>query len=62
MKPTKDQVSKVIEVFYRLSEFEASHRLIRSWGIFDEERDKLPIPDVMEVMIWLKTEFDITPK
>lgn len=59
MKPTKEQVAKFIDVFRRLSEFEATHRLIRSWGLFDEERDKLPIPDVMEVMTWLRTEFDI---
>lgn len=62
MKPTKAQVEKFIAVFYSLSEFEATHRLIRSWGLFNEESDKLPIPDVMEVMSWLKQEYGLENK
>jgi len=62
MKPTKEQVAKFIDVFHKLSEFEATHRLIRSWGLFNEDTDKLPIPDVMKVMNWLKKEFDLEVK
>ena len=49
--PDKKEISRFIEVFNQLSEFEGSNRMVRGWGSFDEK--DLPIPEVVKVIRWL---------
>jgi len=52
MSPSPDKIKKFVEVVRALSVFEAEHRNLRGWGLFDEN-DTLPIPEVVEVLTWL---------
>lgn len=62
MKPTKEQVQKFIDDYYRLSDFERNHRTDRGWGLYTEGKDVLPVPEIVTVMAWLKEEFEKGPK
>ena len=53
-QPTKEQITKFLEIYGRLDVFEGQHRLTRSWGAFtQEEIDQFPLPDVIAVVGWL---------
>ena len=47
------KIKKFVEVIRALSVFEAEHRNIRGWGLFDETAI-LPTPEVVEVLAWLE--------
>ena len=55
--PTKNEIKKFIEVVNALSEFEAQHRMLRNWGIWDEK--DLPFPECVKVTNWLKSLIDV---
>jgi hypothetical protein len=57
-RPTSDEVKKTLGVYNLLSRFEANHRQIHSWGVFTEQ-DVLPIPEILKVEAWLRSEFNI---
>ena len=52
--PSVDEFKVFLDVFSRLIEFEKSHRLRCGWGCFDENSEKLPIPEVVKVQSWLQ--------
>ena len=58
--PTKEEFDKFITVIERLSSFEAEHRCIRGWGMLNEA--DLPIPEVVNVVRWLKSSQDLKDK
>ena len=58
--PTKQQLSMFIDTFLKLSRFEAEHRSLRGWGIYNEDLEQLPIPEVMVVLNWLHQIKEIT--
>lgn len=58
--PTKEEFEKFITVIERLSSFEAEHRYIRGWGMLNEA--ELPIPEVVNVVTWLKSSQDLKDK
>jgi len=51
-KPTKEEITKFIDVFEDLCAFEGQQRFIRGYGAF-EEKD-LPFPEVVKTLEWLK--------
>ena len=51
---TNTDIQKFLSVFVRLSTFEREHRLRCGWGVFNEDVDTLPIPEVMKVQKWLE--------
>lgn len=53
--PSKDDITRFLEVFDTLDKFEANHRSIRKHGAFRES--ELPIPEVQRVIAWLKETF-----
>jgi hypothetical protein len=56
--PSREEVLKFLQVVDRLCNFEAEHRQLRSWGIFNNET--LPIPEVVTAIEWLNKKFNIT--
>ena len=50
--PTKEEIKKFLDVFDSLSKFEAEHRVLRNWGLWNES--ELPFPEVLKVVAWLK--------
>jgi hypothetical protein len=55
LNPSCEDIQVFIDIFNKLSNFEAQHRFLRKWGIFSE-KDQLPNPSVVRVMGWLKKE------
>ena len=58
-EPKKEQIKKFVEVFEKLSQFEAEHRSLRNWGVFNNPDElheicKITIP----VLKWLKEKVD----
>lgn len=52
--PTSEQILKFVEVFDKLSQFEAEQRVIRGHGCFVEE--EIPIKGVKKVRDWLQKQ------
>jgi len=52
--PSAAEILKFLDVVTQLSNFEAQHRLIRGYGLFNEDTDILPIPEVIVVQNWLR--------
>lgn len=50
-EPTKKDLEVFMDIFNRLSNFEAMHRHLRGWGEIKEW--ELPSEEVMKVMAWL---------
>lgn len=51
--PTKQELEKFLEVFDKLSNYEANQRMNRFAGGIFKEKD-LPIPEVKKVYKWLE--------
>ncbi len=51
-KPTQEEIEKFMKVFDQLCQFEASQRVIRGHGCFEEKQ--LPFTEVIKVVGWLK--------
>lgn len=55
LEPTREEVVKFLQVIYRLSNFEASQRMIRGYGAF--KTSELPIVEFTCVMAWLHEKY-----
>lgn len=53
-EPNPQEISKFLDLFSKLDNFEAMNRHIRGWGILKAE--ELPLPEIMNVMRWLKVK------
>ena len=55
MTPTKDEIKVFLDIWNKLSQFEADHRCIRGWGVWNDHLpSELPIPEVVKVYKWLQ--------
>ena len=63
-EPTREEALKFLQILDRLCMYEIEQRMIRSHvgrsygGIFHNE--ELPIPEVVTVVSWLNSKFDLT--
>lgn len=53
-EPTVHDIRVFLEVFKRLSDYEAQQRLVRNWGAFGEE--EIPMSSVNRVLDWLRSK------
>jgi hypothetical protein len=58
VNPNNEKIKKFLSVFDKLVTFEYEHRVRCGWGVWNENApsERLPIPEVMEVYNWLKSE------
>lgn len=54
--PSKAQITRFIEVFTQLNNYEALMFESRLWGAFDRATTPMPDPAVVAVLSWLKEQ------
>jgi len=53
--PTKDEIKVFLDIWNKLSQFEADHRMRCGWGVWNDRLpSELPIPEVVKVYKWLE--------
>lgn len=57
-EPSKEEFIKFLKVTFTAFQFEAQQRQIRGYGAFKEE--DLPVPEVVAIINWIKTRYNIT--
>ena len=55
-EPTKEEITKFLNIFNALSTFESNQFLFRGYGAFDRKEVVMPIPSVVKVMQWLENK------